>query len=122
MPKGKRGFQKGNRLGKKFQAGDKHWNWHGGIGYKYCGNKKTMYRLLKVPWHPDAYRDGYVLEHRYVMEQALGRLLAPWEVVHHKDGNGLNNDVDNLQLFQDGITHSLYHKRMNKLKRGKTHV
>lgn len=37
-----------------------------------------------------------VREHRYIMEQHLRRKLSPKEVVHHKDGNGRNNDIDNL--------------------------
>lgn len=38
-------------------------------------------------------------EHRYIMEQFLGRKLHRYEVVHHKDGNKLNNDLDNLVLM-----------------------
>lgn len=37
-------------------------------------------------------------EHRYVMEQKLGRRLKKWGQVHHKDGNKRNNDLDNLKL------------------------
>ena len=37
--------------------------------------------------------------HRYVMEQYLGRKLLGDEVVHHKDGNKENNDIDNLELM-----------------------
>ena len=37
-------------------------------------------------------------EHRYIMEQYLGRKLARDEVVHHKDGNKANNDIENLEL------------------------
>ena len=38
-------------------------------------------------------------EHRFVMEQYLGRKLLFTEVVHHKDGNRLNNDLDNLTIL-----------------------
>lgn len=39
-----------------------------------------------------------VLEHRYIVEQQIGRLLAVDECVHHKDGNKLNNDLANLEI------------------------
>lgn len=41
----------------------------------------------------------YHLEHRLVMEQHLGRKLLPKENVHHKDGDRLNNDISNLELW-----------------------
>jgi len=41
----------------------------------------------------------WILEHRYVMEQHLGRLLYRDENIHHKDGNRLNNDISNLELW-----------------------
>jgi HNH endonuclease len=37
--------------------------------------------------------------HRYVMELHLGRKLTSNEVVHHIDGDPLNNDPDNLALL-----------------------
>jgi hypothetical protein len=44
--------------------------------------------------------DGkYSFEHRLVMEQHLGRRLSPKENVHHKDGDRLNNDISNLELW-----------------------
>lgn len=61
---------------------------------------------------PEGYRGRtyikglYVYEHRYVMEQKLGRLLSYNEVVHHKNGNKLDNDLDNLELkLRPGHTH-----------------
>jgi len=47
----------------------------------------------------------YLLEHRHVMEQSLGRYLEPGEVVHHRDGNTSNNSIDNLQLFASQSEH-----------------
>lgn len=60
---------------------------------------KGDYNYALVPDHPNATRNGYVLEHRVVMENHLGRLLNADEVVHHIDGNKKNNSIDNLQLF-----------------------
>jgi hypothetical protein len=38
-------------------------------------------------------------EHRLVMEQAIGRYLEEWELVHHKDGDRANNLLANLELL-----------------------
>ena len=111
MPKGKKGFQKGNKLGKKFSGGMKHWNWNGGVTWKPSGSGRVLYRKILDIHNPHADRDGYVLEHRVVMEHYLNRYLDPKEVVHHIDGNGLNNDINNLALFPSGIAHNRWHKK-----------
>ena len=41
----------------------------------------------------------YVLRHRQVMEDFLGRKLFTHETVHHRDGNRSNNDLSNLELW-----------------------
>jgi uncharacterized protein (DUF1330 family) len=70
------------------------------------------YVMLLMKDHPDANCNGYVCEHRWVMEQHLGRRLVKTEDVHHKDGNRQNNHIDNLLLI-DKPTHG----RMEALKR-----
>lgn len=63
------------------------------------------YVLVKSPDHPNRTADGYVREHRLVMEKFLGRYLDPREVVHHRDSDQANNSPGNLQLFASNADH-----------------
>ena len=72
--------------------------------------KKGDYIYAYVPDHPNATKNGYVLEHRYIIEQSLGRLLSPKEIVHHKDGNKKNNVLDNLEITTQE-KHGFYHNK-----------
>lgn len=68
-------------------------NWKGGKRINHQG-----YVCIYQPEHPKA-QNGYVLEHRLVMEKRLGRLLLPTEIVHHKNGNRTDNADDNLEVW-----------------------
>lgn len=50
-----------------------------------------------------------LLEHRYVMEQHIGRKLLRSEIVHHKDGNKIHNSIDNLELVESLGLHNKMH-------------
>jgi len=61
---------------------------------------KGEYDYAVVPEHPHSTENDYVLYHRVVMENKIGRLLDPGEeIVHHIDGDKKNNDIDNLELY-----------------------
>ena len=61
---------------------------------EYLSGRTRKNRISKV-----------MFEHRFVLEQALGRYLLPSEIVDHKDGLTLHNAPDNLRLFQSNGEH-----------------
>ncbi len=81
------------------KKGEENQNWKGGRfedkEYIYC------YR----PDHPYATKAGYVVEHRLVMEEYLGRYLDPMEIVHHRDRNRKNNKIENLMVYVSQSKH-----------------
>lgn len=78
-------------------------NWKGGR------RKEDGYVLIYCPEHPCSRKDGYILEHRIIMEQYLGRQLEPEEVSHHINEVKDNNTIENLELCLR-IIHRKYHR------------
>jgi len=64
-------------------------------------------------------RGRYILEHRYVAECKLGRLLRSGEEVHHIDHDRNNNDPKNLEVLsksEHAKIHARRKTRMDRLK------
>lgn len=60
---------------------------------------KKGYVLLKVGVDYPGSKNGWILEHRYVVERRLGRQLLDTEHVHHKNGDRTDNRDENLELW-----------------------
>lgn len=74
-------------------------------------NYKTREKKTYVGKNGYAYfLDSDKLVHRWVMEKSLGRRLHYEEVVHHIDGDKLNNRIKNLKLFSCQEEHDRYHR------------
>lgn len=69
---------------------------------------KGDYNYAVVKNHPFATKNGYVLEHRIIMENHLNRVLNPNEVVHHINGSKKDNRLENLQLMKAGEHASMH--------------
>jgi|SRR5688500_5349827 len=67
------------------------------------------YIWFMMPQHPYCTGQGYIYEHRFLMELKLGRYLTKTEIVHHIDGNRSNNNIKNLFLFQSHSKHITNH-------------
>lgn len=76
-----------------YKSGTQHPNWKGGRTLTTEG-----YIKIKMRNHPFCDSQGYVLEHRLVMEDKLNRLLNIDEIVHHINGIRTDNRIENLEL------------------------
>lgn len=79
----------------KGKFGPDHPGWKGGGWYSEKEGKRYVY---VQPGHPSYGYKRHMYEHRYMMEEKLGRRLTPNEEVHHKDGIKDHNEFDNFDL------------------------
>jgi len=119
--KGKPGFWKGKKLSKEtrkklseshkgLMIGNKHPNWKGGR------MKNAGYILILKPKHPFSDKDGYIREHRIIIEKFIGRYLKPEEQCHHLNKIRNDNHPENLMAFINNIVHKKFHKDPQSVK------
>lgn len=70
---------------------------------------RGQYEYIIDKTHPRANSEGAVYVHMIVAERKLGRALLPEEVVHHRDLNKLNNDLNNIMVFASNSDHVRFH-------------
>ena len=86
------------------QQGPANHNWKGGR------------RIHKQSGRPTICVDGrHVLEHRIIASQMLGRALLSTEVVHHENGDILDNRPENLLVVKRGQHTSHHNYRRPKM-------
>ncbi len=89
----------------------------------YRGGKirRNGYWYVKKWDHPSSGKQGYVAEHRLIVEESLGRFLKKGEVVHHINHDISDNRIENLKLFSSAGQHTkIGHPKIVESQRGLT--
>lgn len=94
------------------KAGKEHYNWNGGRFIKK--RKHTSYVFIYKPEHSNSNSDGYIGEHVLIAEKMNSGLLPDGAEVHHIDFDGLNNNEDNLIIFESKAEHMKFHANLRK--------
>jgi hypothetical protein len=86
--------------------------WKGGLTYRKrkgaYADQPIKYVRCPLEFLSMARKDGYVMEHRLLVAQAIGRPLLRAEAVHHRNHHATENQVTNLMLFATNGEHKAY--------------
>lgn len=89
-----------------YNTGSNRGTWKGGKGITSQG----------YVWLYDGHNKPLLLEHRFVMEQHIGRHLLRSEDIHHINGNKTDNRIENLQLILKAEHTKLHHNYRKRLR------
>jgi len=100
----------------KRRKGNKN-SWKGGITHDGEGYLRFLVpegcRFFCMAWS-----DGYIQLHRLIIAECLQRPLRDKEVVHHINGNIIDNRIENLKLFKSNGEHISLHRKIRKREKG----
>ena len=80
----------------------------------YLRKTPKGYVTRYAPNHPSASNAGIVMEHRYVVEKALGITLPDYFDVHHINGDKTDNRIENLAIMTHKAHTKLHNSRRKK--------
>jgi len=84
-------------------------------GRKICSDG---YAYIYRPFYKNSFKgktnNGYILEHKFILEQHLGRDILHTEQIHHLNGIKSDNKLENLILCRNVQAHNEIHNKMEK--------
>jgi HNH endonuclease len=68
------------------------------------------YIYIRYRKHPNSDCDGWIGEHRLVMENSIRRYLETYEHIHHKNEDRADNRIENLEIHSNSSHYLEHHK------------